>query len=130
MAGPIEPHMGTTTTINERSRVSLSLGAAWSLVGGLVSVVLAIGYAASEMKQMRQSFDDLAAQLKQNNAALVQIDKRLSAVEDMKERLTTAEERIQRTREELLKHCARTGDTTKIGEPGGNRSAVNDDWRF
>ena len=45
--------MGTTTTINERSRVSLSLGAAWSLVGGLVSVVLAIGYAASEMKQMR-----------------------------------------------------------------------------
>lgn len=108
-----------TQNLTEKTRVNLPVGVAWSIVLGLASVVAAVGYAASEMKQMRCSFDDLAAQLKSNNAALVQIDKRLSVVEDMRERVQTLEEKLQATREALLKHCARTGDTSKVVPSGG-----------
>lgn len=108
-----------TQNLTEKTRVNLPVGVAWSIVIGLASVVAAVGYAASEMKQMRCSFDDLAAQLKQNNAALVQIDKRLSAVEDMRERVQSLEKKLQDTREALLKHCARTGDTSAKGGGGG-----------
>lgn len=108
-----------TQNLTEKTRINLPVGVAWGTVLGLASVVAAVGYAASEMKQMRCSFDDLATQLKANNAALVQIDKRLSAVEDMKERLQILEDRTQQTREALLKHCARTGDTSKVSPSGG-----------
>ena len=108
-----------TQNLTEKTRVNLPVGVAWSIVLGLASVVAAVGYAASEMKQMRCSFDDLAAQLKSNNAALVQIDKRLAVVEDMRERVQTLEEKLQATREALLKHCARTGDTSKVVPSGG-----------
>ena len=108
-----------TQNFTEKTRINLPFGVAWGIVLGLASVVASVGFAASEMSQMRQSVDDAAQQLKANNAALVQLDKRLSVVEDMRERLQSVEEKLQATRESLLKHCARTGDTAKAGTAGG-----------
>ena len=108
-----------STKFTEKTRINLPVGVAWGIVLGLASVVASVGFAASEMKQMRQSVDDAAQQLKANNASLVQMDKRLSTVEDLRERVQTLEKNLQATREALLKHCARTGDTSKVIPSGG-----------
>lgn len=111
--------MSTNTTITERSRLSLPLPVFWSMLLILVSIVASVVYAATEITALRKSVEHLAEQFGKNTDQITAMDKRLAVMEDVRSRVDTLERRVQSVREDLMSHCFRTGDSTRIGNTGG-----------
>ena len=107
------------TTITERSRLSLPLPVFWSMLLILASIVASVVYATTEITALRKSVESLAVQFGKNNEQLISLDKRLAVMEDVRERVSAVERRVQLAREDLMSHCFRTGDTSRIGNTGG-----------